>query len=45
MIAPVGLLLPGADAAAAVYAHAVQRGHGGQDFSITIDAVGELSRA
>jgi 3-hydroxyisobutyrate dehydrogenase-like beta-hydroxyacid dehydrogenase len=45
MIGPAGLLLPGADAAAAVYAHTVERGHGGQDFAITINAVDELSRA
>jgi len=44
-IGPTGLLLPGADAAAAVYAHTVERGHGGQDFSIIINTVDELSRA
>jgi len=44
MTGSAGLRLPGVDAAAAVYANAVERGQGGQDFSATINTVSELSR-
>ncbi|CAH2602161.1 NAD(P)-dependent oxidoreductase [Rhodovastum atsumiense] len=44
MTGPAGLKLPGVEAAAAVYAHAMATGLGGQDFSVTRKAVEDMSR-